>query len=112
MVDQPVKEQYLTRNVLLGWIAIGLMAAVAIIGFRFIETQNSLASTPEQIPRITVDELKRKMNARSNVAVVDVRSKEEYEASHITGAISMPSLEISQRYQELKGYRQIVTYCT
>jgi len=113
MTEQPVRQRYLTKNAVIGWVSLIAITCLAVFGFQFVQALNLyLAMTPEQIPRITAAELKSKVDARLSLVVVDVRSKEEYEQSHIAGAVSMPSEEISQRYNELKGYKQVVTYCT
>ena len=117
MTEQHVKVRYLTKDVILGWVSLFTIVAMAIIGFQLIRDRNSwnniLAGDPEQIPRIGAAELNSKIDAASNLLVVDVRSKEEYEEMHIVGSISLPLEEIGQRYyNEIKGYKQIVTYCT
>ncbi|WP_041070481.1 ArsR/SmtB family transcription factor [Thiolapillus brandeum] len=45
------------------------------------------------------------------VTVVDVRPPEEYAASHIPGAISIPLAELEQRLDELDPDKEIVAYC-
>ena len=114
MTEQGVKARYLTKNVILGCVLLSIMIAMAIISFQLIRERDSSyeASDPEQIPRIGVAELKSKVDAGSNLLVVDVRSREEYEKMHIVGSISLTLEEIGQRYDELKGYKQVVTYCT
>jgi len=44
--------------------------------------------------------------------ILDVRDREDYEAAHIPGAVSMPLAELQLRYQELPKDREIITYCT
>ena len=115
MTEQRVRARYLTKDVIIGWASLSIMIAMAIIGFQFIRDRNSwniLANEPEQIPRIGTAELKSKIDSGSNLLVVDVRSKDEYENTHIAGSISIPLEEISQRFDELKGYKLVVTYCT
>ena len=65
-----------------------------------------------EIPRISPAEVKAKLDASSNLVIVDTRSKKLYQQVHIVGAISMPLEEVSQRYAELRGYNEILTYCT
>ena len=114
--EQRLKAGYLTKDAILGWVSLSIIIAMAIIGFQInrdrVSLNDILASEAEQIPRISAAELKSKIDAASDLLVVDVRSKEEYETMHITGSISLPVEEISQHYDELKGYKQIVTYCT
>lgn len=45
------------------------------------------------------------------VTVLDVRPREEFEAGHIPGAISVPMEELERRLAELPQERQIVAYC-
>ena len=45
------------------------------------------------------------------VTVIDVRPREEYEAGHIPGAISMPITELARRGAELPKKREIIAYC-
>jgi rhodanese-related sulfurtransferase len=42
--------------------------------------------------------------------LVDVRSREEYEARHIAGAISIPLNEIARRVGEVPRYPLVVLY--
>ncbi len=68
--------------------------------------------SPLEIPRISPEAVKAKLDAGSNLVIVDARSKEAYEQVHIAGAISIPLGEVAKRYTELRGYDEIITYCT
>ena len=50
--------------------------------------------------------------ADEEVIIADSRSLTSYEARHIVGAISMPLLEVDERYKELPQEAKIVFYCT
>lgn len=50
-------------------------------------------------------------NERGDVVVVDVRPREEYEAGHIAGALSVPLNELSGRIAELPRGSTVVAYC-
>ncbi len=63
------------------------------------------------VPRISPEELKEKLDAGAEVVIIDVRSKEEFDQGHIPGAISIPYEEIETRYRELPRDKEIVTYC-
>ena len=65
-----------------------------------------------EVPRISAEEVKAKLDAGANLVIVDSRSKANYEKSHIAGAISIPLGTMAERYSELNGYDEIVTYCT
>ena len=46
-----------------------------------------------------------------NVNVIDVRNPEDYEISHIPGAISIPKDEISNNLEKLSKDKVNVVYC-
>jgi hypothetical protein len=71
-----------------------------------------LVEIPLEIPRISVEEVKAKLDAGSNIVIVDPRSRVAYESIRITGAISIPEEETAQRFSELSGYDEVVIYCT
>jgi len=45
------------------------------------------------------------------IAIVDVRSNEEYEEKHIVGALNIPLAEIENHVEELSSYELIITTC-
>ena len=47
----------------------------------------------------------------SEMLVVDVRSRLEYDAAHFPGAISIPWDELPQRWSEIPGDQYVVVYC-
>jgi rhodanese-related sulfurtransferase len=62
------------------------------------------------MPGLTAAELRRKMR-RGQAVAVDVRAREEYEAGHIAGALSVPEDEAEERAASLRrGGRQVVCY--
>ncbi len=102
------------------WIS-GVVLAITVVVIVIIASQGggnrSTSSTsptisPSEIPRISPEAVKAKLDAGSNLVIVDTRSKAEYEKTHIAGAISIPLETITQRYRELNGYNEIVSYCT
>ena len=63
------------------------------------------------MPRITVPELKAKLDAGQAV-VFDVRPQPAYAYKHIAGAISLPQGEVADRLAELPADKTAVFYCT
>ncbi len=63
------------------------------------------------MPRITVQELKAKLDAGQAV-VFDARPQSAYARKHIDGAISLPQDEVAARVAELPTDKQAVFYCT
>lgn len=51
------------------------------------------------------------LSRRGDVCLLDVRPREEYEAGHLAGALSMPLEELEERLEELPEDKIIVTYC-
>jgi adenylyltransferase/sulfurtransferase len=64
------------------------------------------------IPQISVEELKRKLDAKEDVFVLDVREPHEVPIAHI-GAPLIPLGQLEQRLGELAAYknREIVIHC-
>lgn len=63
-----------------------------------------------QLETISRVELRRRLG-RKNVMVIDVRPAREYEAGHVTGALSMPIDELTSRVRDLPKNIDIVAYC-
>jgi rhodanese-related sulfurtransferase len=69
-------------------------------------------SAGSQVPRITVEELK-KLMAEKQVVVVDVRSPDAYNNGHIKGSINLPLDKIQAGdYKDLPRDKRIITYCS
>ncbi len=86
-----------------------LLAAILFLG---VFASTSFAAFPE-IPRITNEELKKMIEAKEKVAVLDTQPKAVYDSGHIKGAISFPWKEEFSRddVAKLPRDRLIVTYC-
>jgi hypothetical protein len=68
------------------------------------------APNPEEPPRISVEELKKLMDAGS-VLLIDVRSEAIYGMRHIAGAVSAPFEDIERQARILPKDKLIVAYC-
>jgi len=64
------------------------------------------------VSRISAGEVKDKLASDSRVVVVDSRSRQSYNESHITWSISVPLSEMAEPYADLEGYDEIYLYCT
>ena len=67
-----------------------------------------------EAPRITTDELKRRMDAGEKFAIIDVRNPEAWAESNVTipGAIRLPIGELDRHLPQIPKDRPIVAYCT
>lgn len=73
---------------------------------------NSLL-TEADVPRITAEHAKAAVE-NSAAIIVDVRSMEEYNRSHIAGAVNIPldEIEANPTGLDIEKGRWIITYCT
>ena len=66
----------------------------------------------DPINQISVEELKRKLDAKESFRLIDVREESEYEIAHIEGAVLLPLSELSRKgIQELKPDEELVLHC-
>jgi rhodanese-related sulfurtransferase len=65
------------------------------------------------VPRISIQELKKMMDSGKPVTIIDAQSKDVYKAGHIKGAISLPwrSQIPLEDVWNLPKDKPIVTYC-
>jgi len=63
------------------------------------------------VPAISVQELKRKMDAREAFELIDVREPFEFEIARIDGATLIPLGEIAEHADELEREQPIVVHC-
>lgn len=69
------------------------------------------AHAAEAMPTITVQELKRRMDAKEAFELVDVREIFEHEIARIDGAKLIPLREVGGRIGELKKDKPIIIHC-
>ena len=62
------------------------------------------------VPEMTVEELKRRLDAREDLFVLDVREPHEYQICNLKGHL-IPLGDLPQRVHELDSSREIVAHC-
>ncbi len=62
------------------------------------------------IPAMSVEELKKKLDAKADVFILDVREPHEYQICNLRGYL-IPVGDIPKRASELDSSREIVAYC-
>jgi DNA-binding transcriptional ArsR family regulator len=91
-----------------------LLDTIRSIGAEQLESVEQLISEHlgrrDEIAWITKSELVRRLR-KHEVVLIDTRPRADFEASHITGAISMPVDEIERRIAELPVDKDVVAYC-
>lgn len=90
--------------------------AIFTVGFilSFLPAETGAARTADSIPRMTIQELKEKMDKGDRIIILDVRTAEDYSTSpyKITGAVRIPLDQLKSRYTELPAAAEIVAYCS
>jgi len=101
------------------FLLVGGGLALVLAGF-LLANQNKPAPEPiviqDEIPhpeisRVTIEEANTALGSGAAI-LVDVRSAEAFAASHIAGAINIPTAEIETRLAELNPGDWIIPYCT
>jgi rhodanese-related sulfurtransferase len=79
------------------------LAEVERVTKLFLHSQDALEP-------VTRTELQRRLKEGA-ATIIDVRPRDEYEAGHIPGALSMPVDEVQRRMRELPKGREVIAYC-
>ena len=69
-------------------------------------------SPSDMIPRISIDELKQKMESGAAIVIVDNRHQEEYDVDHIKGAILAPLDTIVAGGWLPTADKELILYCS
>src|SRR5260370_30190451 len=107
-------ERIAERASALGGNLLTLLIAsfAAYIAYKFVARQRFLREL--RIARITVDELKKKIDAGEELAIVDLRHSVDFEADPetIPGAFRMDAKDLQETRAPLPHDRALVLYCT
>jgi len=96
-----------------GWLLALLIALLAsYIAYKFIARQRFLREL--RIGRISVDELKKKIDDGEDLVIVDLRHSLDFEADPetIPGAFRMDAKELQEKNDRLPRDREVILYCT
>ena len=68
----------------------------------------------DSISRITIQELKSKMDNHENIFIIDVRTGTDYASSKvkIKGAARIPVDQLAERSKEIPADSEIIAYCS
>ena len=88
-------------------------SAILVLGFAIVGLGSVYGAVQGDIPRISIQELKKLMDSGTPVTIIDAQPKEVYDMGHIKGAISLPwkSQIALEDVWSLPGDQLIVTYC-
>jgi membrane protein DedA with SNARE-associated domain len=96
-----------------GWLLVLVLGALAAyIAKKFIARRRFLRDL--RISRITVDELKEKLDSGEELVIVDLRHSMDFEADPetIPGAFRMDAKELEEKNDRLPRDREVILYCT
>jgi len=81
-----------------------VVLALIVIAYEFRARQQAAAS-------VTAQDAVRLMN--QGALVLDIRTKEQFDAAHLTGALNIPAAQLEEQAETLKKYREkpVVVYC-
>jgi membrane protein DedA with SNARE-associated domain len=94
----------------LGVLVFGSLAGY--IAYKFVVRQRFLRQL--RISRISVDELKKKIDGGEQLTIVDLRHSLDFEADPetIPGAFHMDAKELQDKESQLPTGREVILYCT
>ena len=106
------------KKTVLLWSALLLIAGTGLTGasqkpkaVSAKPAQTAKEVTPEEVPRISVDELILMMaKKKGTFVVIDVRNPDSY-SEKIRGALQIPHDQIEARLKEIPRNKEIITYC-
>jgi adenylyltransferase/sulfurtransferase len=68
------------------------------------------APAANDVPTISVQELKQKLDAKADIFILDVREPHEYQICHLNGYL-IPVGDLPKRVHELDSSREIIAHC-
>jgi rhodanese-related sulfurtransferase len=95
-------------NVFKAWKALRELGVERIAAIEKL-VKDFRQSKPE-FDSITIDELVKKLRA-GKVTILDVRPETEFNAGHISNAVSIPIAQLPKRMKELPKRNEIIAYC-
>jgi membrane protein DedA with SNARE-associated domain len=96
-----------------GWLLVLLIGAFVIyIAYKIVARQHFLREL--RISRITVEELKQKIDAGEELVIVDLRHSMDFETDPetIPGAFRMDAKDLEEKNDRLPRDREVILYCT
>ena len=95
------------------YLPVIYVIAVLIVGAC---NQKTIEQTPvKEFPNIKIADVQKKINAKNNILLLDVRTATEFDGplSHIAGAVLLPIQELEQRVDELNEHKEkeIIVIC-
>lgn len=97
-----------SEEVLQAWWAIRALAETHLA--ELPDLARAYLGDRDELPAITRDDLQARLE-RGDVVVIDVRPREEYDAGHVPGAISIPPDQLDEGLRALPRDGDVIAYC-
>jgi len=104
------KKNKLTPIWIILVVVIVVVAVFVYQGLREL-SGNPILRSQDDVPRVTVAEVQQALQNEGAI-LLDVRTAEQYAASHVRGALSVPLAEIEYFLPGLDKRAWYITYCT
>jgi membrane protein DedA with SNARE-associated domain len=93
-------------------LAVVVVSLAAYLTFKIVQRRRFVRKL--NVARITPQELKRRLDAGENIAIVDLRQDIDFEADPglLPGALRMRADDLATRHQEIPRDRELILYCT
>ena len=88
-----------------------LLTALMSITFSVPASVNASEITKEGYINVSSEEAMQIINTYQNVIILDVRDRSYFESGHLTGAVSMPLVEIEKYISSFKEDMTFIVYC-
>ena len=76
------------------------------------EESTNIPAEPDEVPRISKEDLLQMVENGENILIVDTRSREDYDLGHIQGAVSAPLETIGTREWQPPPDKDLILYCS
>ena len=104
-----IKEHFSTRILTVCLLALCLLLPSCTTEPSSEPGKTAVQETPE-VQTISADALKKKLDDGNSIVLLDVRTTDRYDTSHIDKAISIPYNDIPDRYEEIPQDGEIIVY--
>ncbi len=84
---------------------------IARIGFVLTAMVLAVSAAADVAPSLSATDLHGQVQQGTGPLVLDVRTREEYTAGHLPGAVNIPHTELAGRLGEIESDRGVVLYC-
>jgi rhodanese-related sulfurtransferase len=102
-----VQYRLTDESVMKLWLSMRTVAEEHLPEIGILRQQNTIEGLGDELPRSALESIV----GSGDLVLIDVRPSIEYEAGHISGAVSIPIDQLPQQLAVLPKDKKIVAYC-